>query len=180
MTAVHATATPAAPARHSRPAELARAAAAPLVSAALVIALLSIWVISGGAGTVTRIRIEIRFAAIPMRAFTAQAASAIHTAPTYITIRNLSAEPDELTSARTPDASRVLLTGPPGKDGRRPVVTGLAIPAHGSVTLSPFGPDVVLINPLPYENYMTVPLTLIFRRAGRISVAAAVTPPGAP
>ncbi len=164
----------------SRLAELARAAAAPVIAAVLVTGLLSAWVITGGAGTITRIRIQIGLAAVPMRAYAASRASAIHVAPTYLTIRNLSGEPDELLSARTPLASRVVLTGPPGSRGRRPVVAGLAIPAHGSITLSPLGADVILLDPRQYETDMTVPLTLTFRHAGQIHVDASVTAPGSP
>ena len=56
-------------------------------------------------------------------------ASTIHQAPTYLTIRNLSGQPDELLSVRTPVARRVILTGPPGPRGTRPTVPGLANPA---------------------------------------------------
>ena len=48
------------------------------------------------------------------------------------------------------------------------------IPARGTVTLTPFGTDVVLRDPARYENDATVRLTLTFRRAGRISVTADV------
>ncbi len=164
----------------SRLAELARAAAAPVIAAALVTGLLSVWVITGGAGTVSRIRVEVGLAAIPMRAYIASAASAIRTAPTYLTIRNLSSEPDELLSVRTPISSHVILAGPPGPHGVRPVVAGLAVPAHSSITLSPLGADVVLLDPVRYETDMTVPLTLTFRHAGQVRVNAAVTAPGAP
>lgn len=163
-----------------RLAELARAAAAPVIAAVLVTGLLSAWVITGGAGTVTRIRVQIGLAAIPMRAYTASGASAIHAAPTYLTIRNLSGEPDELVSVRTPLARRVLLTGPPGSGGRRPVVARLAIPAHGSLTLTPLSADAVLEDPVRYETDMTVPLTLTFAHAGQVHVDAAVTAPGSP
>ncbi len=176
-----APAPPVAPARAPRRlAELARAAAAPLISAAAITALLSAWVIAGGAGSVTRIQVQVGLAAVPMRAYTAHQASAIHSAPTYLTIRNLSGQPDELLSVSTPLARRVVLTGPPGPGGARRTVTGLAIPAHGSITLTPLSADVVLQHPAAYETDMTVPLTLIFRHAGRVQVNAAVTAPGSP
>jgi copper(I)-binding protein len=161
-------------------AELARAAAAPVISAILVTGLLSAWVITGGAGTVTRLQVQVSLAAIPMRAYTLSRARAIHTAPAYLTIRNLGSEPEQLLSVRTPISSHVILTGPPGPGGDRPVTAALAIPAHGSVTLAPFGSDVVLLNPALYETDATVPLTLIFRHAGRVHVTAVVTAPGSP
>ena len=176
-----APAPPAAPARaHGRLAEVVRAAAAPLISAILITGLLAGWVASGGAGSVTRIQVQITLAAVPMRAYLPRQASAIHQAPTYLTIRNLSSQPDELLSASSPIARRVILTGPPGPHGTRPTVPGLAIPAHGSITLSPLSDDVVLIDPAPYESEMTVPLTLVFRHAGRVQVGATVSGPGAP
>ena len=115
-----------------------------------------------------------------MRAFLPSKASTIHQAPTYLTIRNLSSQPDELLSVRTPVARRVILTGPPGPRGTRPTVAGLAIPAHGSITLSPLSDDAVLVDPARYESDMTVPLTLVFRHAGRVQVDATVTAPGSP
>jgi copper(I)-binding protein len=161
-------------------AELARAGAAPVICAAIVIAMLSVWVITGGAGTVTRVRIQIGLAAVPMRAYLPSRASAIHAAPIYLTIRNLSGVPDELVSVRSPVSSHVVFTGPPGPRGTRPVKAGLAVPAHGSITLTPFGEDVVLMDPARFEGGMTVPLTLTFRHAGQVRVNAAVTAPGAP
>lgn len=171
-------ARPAAPS--GRLAELARAAAAPVISAVLVTGLLSGWVITGGAGTVTRVEVRVTLAAVPMRAYVASRARAIHAAPTYLTIRNLASVPDELLSVGSPVSSHVVLAGPPGPRGARPVVRGITIPARGSVTLTPFSVDVVLMNPVRYEADMTVPLTLIFRHAGRVHVDAQVTAPGAP
>jgi copper(I)-binding protein len=157
-----------------------RAAAAPLISAVVMVGLLSAWVITGGAGTITRVQIQIDLAAVPMRAYSASQASAIHAAPTYVTIHNLSSAPDELVSVRSAISSHVVLTGPPGRHGTRTTVAGLAIPAHGSITLSPLTEDVVLLDPEPYETDMTVPLTLTFRHAGPVQADATVTGPGAP
>jgi len=176
-----APAPPGAPARgHGRLAEATRAAAAPLISAVLITGLLAVWVTTGGAGTVTRLRMQIVLAAIPMRGYLPSQARAIHQAPTYLTIRNLTGQPDELLSVRTAIARHVVLTGPPGPRGVRRTVAGLAIPAHGSITLSPLSDDVVLLDPAPYESDMTVPLTLVFQHAGRVQVDATVSAPGAP
>jgi copper(I)-binding protein len=168
------------PTGHGRVAELLRAAAAPVICAVAVIGLLSAWVITGGAGSVTRSQVQVSLAAVPMRAYLPGAAAAIHRATTYLTIRNLSGEPDELLSVRTPVARRVILIGPAGAHGTRPVVTRLPLPAYGRITLSPLGADVVLLDPVGYEADMTVPLTLTFRHAGQVHVSAAVTAPGAP
>ena len=157
--------------------ELARAGLAPLVCAAALIALLSGWVLAGGAGTITRVRVEVTLAAVPAQAFTARAAAG-RTTPAYLVIRNLSGQPDELLSARSPAAARVEL-------GRRTAaglaaVTGFPVPAHGTLTLSPFGSDLVLIGARPLQAGQTVPLTLVFRHAGQVNVNATVTPPGSP
>jgi len=172
-------APPAAPPRPGL-ASLAAAGAAPLICAAALTALLSAWVATGGAGTITRVRIQFSLAAVPMRAYTAQAAAARNAAATYLTIRNLSAAPDELVAARSPICRRVVLTRRAGASGSSAVVPGLAVPARGTLTLSPFGDDVVLTAPAPFESDMTIPLTLTFRHAGEVTVQAAVTAPGVP
>jgi copper(I)-binding protein len=151
----------------SRAGGLARAAAAPLACAAVLIGLLSAWVSAGGAGTVVRVRIEVTLAAIPMTSFASQGARR-PPARTYLTIKNEAGQPDVLTGARTPDARRAALSRP------------VTIPARGTVTLTPFGPDVTLIGPRRLVAGQQVPLTLIFRRAGRITVQATVTAPGTP
>jgi len=81
-------------------AELARAAAGPVACAVVLSGLLSAWVVSGGAGTLTRVRIQITLAAVPMRAFTPQAAAAAGAAHTWLTIRNLSGTPEHSLSIR--------------------------------------------------------------------------------
>ncbi|HUK71670.1 MAG TPA: copper chaperone PCu(A)C [Streptosporangiaceae bacterium] len=161
--------------------ELAMAALAPLTGAVLLIGLLSAWVATGGAGTIARVRIQVTLAAIPMRAFTPGTTSA-GAATTYLTIRNLSNRPDELLSASSPIARRIVLTTRPadGAAGPRKVVPDLVIPAHATITLSPFGNDAVLINPPPLQAGHSFPLTLTFRHGGTITIQAAITPPGAP
>ena len=56
----------------------------------------------------------------------------------------------------------------------------MTVPAHGAVTLSPLGRDVVLAGTRGLTDGQKVPLTLIFRRAGRITIMATVTAPGSP
>jgi copper(I)-binding protein len=160
--------------------DLARGAIGPVICAVLLVALLSAWVATGGAGTLSRVRIQVSLAAVPMRAFTPKAASAIGTATTFLTIRNLSDTPDELIAARSPIARHVVLTTRAGPAGPRTVVAGLAVPADGTLTLSPFGNDVVLQDPSPFETAGTVPLILTFRNAGTVTIEATVTAPGTP
>jgi copper(I)-binding protein len=160
--------------------DLVRSAAGPVISAAVLIGLLSAWVAGGGAGSIVRVRIQVILAAVPMRGYTAAADSAAKTAPAYLTIRNLSGTPDELTSVTSPDASRVVLTRDAARTATGPAVAGLVIPAHGTLTLSPLGADAVLVDPASFESEGSVPLTLTFRHAGQVTVTAMVTPPGTP
>jgi copper(I)-binding protein len=160
--------------------DLIRAVAGPVICAAVLTGLLAAWVAAGGAGTLTRVRLQVTQAAVPMRAFTPRAAAAIGTATTFLTIRNLTGTPDELVAARSPDSARVLLTERTGPAAPRTAVGALVIPAHGTLTLSPFGDDLVLEHPAPYETSSAVPLTLIFRHAGAVTLDAAVTAPGTP
>jgi periplasmic copper chaperone A len=160
--------------------DLLRAVAGPLICAVVVTGLLAAWVGSGGGGTLTRVRLQITQAAVPMRAFTPQGADAVRTATTFLTIQNLSGTPDELLAARSPFARRVVLTQRAGSAGTPAQVGALVIPAHGTLTLAPYGDDLVLQQPSPYESRATVPLTLTFRHAGTVTVDATVTGPGTP
>jgi len=160
--------------------DLIRAVAGPVICAALVTGLLAGWVAAGGAGTLTRVRLQVTQAAVPMRAFTPRAAAEIGTATTFLTIRNLTGTADELVAARSPVAARVLLTRRAGPDAPRTAAGDLVIPAHGTLTLSPFGDDLVLQHPAGYETSSAVPMTLTFRHAGTVTLDAAVTAPGTP
>ncbi len=160
--------------------DLLRAAAGPVICAVLVTGLLAAWAGTGGGGTLTRIRLQVTQAAVPMRAFTPQAADAKRTATTFVTIRNLSGTTDELIAARSPFARSVVLTRRTGSAGPSAQVGALVIPAHGTLTLTPFGADLVLQQPSPYESLATVPLTLTFRHSGTITIEATVTGPGTP
>jgi copper(I)-binding protein len=158
--------------------ELARAAAGPVICAAVLIGLLSAWVVIGGTGNIVAQQVQVTQAAVPMRAFTAADPSG--PAGTFLTIWNPGQQADELLSVSSPIAHRIVLVRRSGPDGPGLVVPGLEIPAGGTLTLTPFGTDVVLRDPARYENDATVRLTLTFRRAGRISVTATVSAPGAP
>ena len=155
--------------------DVLRAVAGPLISAVLVIGLLAAWTGTGGGGTLTRVRLQVTQAAVPMRAFLPQQAAKVPTATTFLTIRNLSGTPDELVAARSPLARSILLRQ------QAPATGGpLVIPAHGTLTLTPIGADLVLQQPSPYESLATVPLTLTFRHSGTVTIDASVTGPGTP
>ncbi len=161
-------------------AEVARAAAGPVICAVVLVAVLSGWVASRGAGTLTPVRLKITLAAVPQRAYTVKAADAAGAADTYLAISNLSSTPDELVAVRTSIASHVVLTERTGFGGKQVVVHGLAIPGNGTLSLTPLTDDVVLENPSPFEATKDVPLTLVFRHAGTVTIEAPVTPPGTP
>jgi copper(I)-binding protein len=154
---------------------LVRAGAAPVACGLVLVAVLGSWVAAGGGGTIARVRVQVTLAAIPMPSFTEAGAPAL-TSATYLTIRNLSASPDVLLSASSPAAVRVVLVRGPGAAARG----GLSLPAAGTLTLSPFGPDLVLTGPRQLEAGEQVPLILRFRHAGTVTVEASVTPPGTP
>ena len=160
--------------------DLLRAVAGPVICAVVLTGLLAAWVAAGGAGTLTRVRLQVTLAAVPMRAFTPRAAAAVGTATTFLTIKNLTGTPDELVAASSPIAGRVLLTGRSGPTAPRVVIADLVVPAHGTLTLSPFGDDLVLQDPTPFETSTAVPLTLTFRHAGTVTIDAPVTAPGTP
>jgi copper(I)-binding protein len=155
-----------------------RSAAAPLVCALVLTGLLSAWVASGGAGTLTRIRLQVTQAAVPMRGFSPQTEAG--PAVTFLTIRNLTGTTDELLAVSSPIASHVELTERVGLAGQRTAVSDLVIPAHGTLTLSPLGDDVVLQDPSRYENLASVPLRLTFRHSGTVTIDAPVSAPGTP
>ncbi len=167
-------------ARRGRLTDILRCIAGPLICVVILIALLSAWVSTGGAGTITRIRLQISLAAVPMRAYTKQAASKISTATTFLTIRNFGGTADEIVAVRSPIARRAVLIERSGPTGPSITVSSLEIPPHGTLNLSPFGDDIVLRDPSPFEDLQAVPLTLTFRHAGTVTIQAAVTAPGAP
>jgi copper(I)-binding protein len=150
-----------------------------VICAVVLIGLLTAWATSGSGGALTRTRIQVTLATVPMRAFTMQAADAVATAQVYLVIRNMDAVPDELIAARTPIADRVIFTrGGPG--GRQTQVAGLPVPAAGTLSLSPLTGGLLIEHPVPFENRQTVPLTLVFRHAGQITVDAVVSAPFTP
>jgi copper(I)-binding protein len=181
VTAQQATEAPAGPARPSgagRPrgpgAGLVRAGLAPVICAAALIGLLSAWVATGGAGTVSRVTIRIGQAAV-----TLPSSAAPNQAATFLTITNLGG-PDALLSVRSSAGQAVFVRHSGSAAGPGTVVRQVAIPAHGTLSLNPFGIDIVLQDPGPLAVGATVPLVLTFRHAGRVTVDASVTPPGTP
>jgi len=177
--AAQAPAEPTRPPRAGRPrgpgAELIRAGLAPVICGAALIGLLCAWVATGGGGTVSRVTIRVGQATV-----TLPASAAPDAADSYLTITNLGG-PDTLLSARSPASSRVVFVRHAGSAaGSGIAVRQVPIPAHGTLSLSPFGLDIVLLAPDSLTVGASVPLVLTFRHAGQVTVDATVTPPGTP
>ena len=160
--------------------DLVRAAAGPVACAVVLIGLLSAWVASGGAGTIASVRIQISRAAVPMRGYPSATVARSGPAGTFLTIVNPTSAADELIAVRSPVAAHIVLLRRTGPEDPGTVTGALTIPARSSLTLTLFGDDVVLRDPVRYESDSTVPLTMTFRHAGTVTVSADVTAPGTP
>ena len=153
---------------------LLRSAAAPVLSAAVLIGLLTVWTLTGGAGTLRPVQVDVTLAAIPLSPRPG-AGDDMPDATTYLQIRNLGSA-DELIGARSPDARGAVVV----RDGRDPLASrgrlaGVGL-APGAVTnLSPFGVDLILLHPRPLHPGEIVPVTLEFSQAGRVLVDLIVT-----
>ncbi len=160
---------------HGSATELIRAALAPVICAAALVGLLSAWVVTGGAGTVSRVTIKVGQAAV-----TLPSSFAPDVADTYLTITNLGG-PDTLLSVRSSVTSRVVLVRHTGSAaGPGAALRQVAIPGHGTLSLNPLGVDIVLQDPRSLTVGGSVPLIMTFRHAGRVTVYATITPPGTP
>ena len=160
--------------------DLARAAAGPVACAAVLIGLLSVWVVTGGTGNIVPVRIQISQAAVPMRGYPGATTAPSGPAGTFLTIVNPTSAADELIAVRSPVAAHIVLLRRTGPEDPGTVAGALTIPARSSLTLTPFGDDAVLRDPVGFESDSTVPLTLTFRHAGTVTVSADVTAPGTP
>jgi len=101
----------------------------------------------------------------------------------FLRIENASSQPDRLIGVETEMADTASLHAMI-HDGdvmkMRPVEGGISVPANGHAELAPGGNHVMLIGlreQLVKDS--TVPLTLIFERAGRIEIEAVIQAAGA-
>jgi hypothetical protein len=101
----------------------------------------------------------------------------------YMVIRDTGKAGDRLVGAATPVAAMVQVhevesVGGEMRMRERPAVE---IPPGGSVRLEPGGLHLMLVDlARPLVAGERVPLTLVFEKAGRVTVELAVAPPGAP
>jgi copper(I)-binding protein len=98
----------------------------------------------------------------------------------YLTIRNAGAA-DKLIGASSPAAEKVEphITVKDGDVSRMREVKGYAVPAKGTVELTPGGSHLMLVNiKAPLKEGDKVPLVLRFEKAGEVKTELAVRPLG--
>lgn len=96
----------------------------------------------------------------------------------YFVVRNDGAVADSLVAASTPAAARVEFHQTTVVDGmmRMRPLREIGIPAKGRVAVSPGGIHLMLVDLAgPLVAGRSVPLTLEFRRAGKVQVSLAVS-----
>jgi hypothetical protein len=103
------------------------------------------------------------------------------TAVGYLTIKNTGDSADRLIGGSTPDATKLEIHQMSMNGGimtMRPVQGGIAVPAHGSVSLAPEGYHLMFVGPKrQFKIGDHIPASLRFERAGRVDVAFAVEQP---
>jgi len=101
----------------------------------------------------------------------------------YMMIANLGAAPDRLLSVSSPIAERVEIHRTSIEDGTvrmRQVADGVTVPARGTVEFSPGGLHLILVQlKQSLRAGQSVPLTLVFERAGAFTASMSVMPMGA-
>jgi len=91
----------------------------------------------------------------------------------YVVIRN-NGPADRLVSARTSDGGRVQFRAAPGA---AVAVRSVPIPAHATLRLAPGRVHMVITGAGPLHGGKAITLTLVFARAGPLSVLAQVINP---
>ena len=100
----------------------------------------------------------------------------------YVEIKAKDGAADTLVSASSPAAGRVELHTHTMDGGvmKMRQIEKLAIPAGGSAVLKPSGDHIMLFDlKAPLKEGETVPITLVFEKAGEVKVEATVEPVGA-
>jgi hypothetical protein len=96
----------------------------------------------------------------------------------YMKIENSGDAPDRLLAVKTDAANHAMLHESRMEMGVMKMVhlpNGVEIPAHGSAQLKPLGLHVMLMGlKKPLKDGETLPLTLVFEKAGEVPVAATV------
>jgi copper(I)-binding protein len=94
----------------------------------------------------------------------------------YVVIRN-SGPGDRLIAARTSVGGRVVFRAPVGQSTTMHTIPAISIPASTTVRLVPDGLHMLITGAGPMYGGKDITLTLVFARAGPMSVVAQVTNP---
>lgn len=160
----HAGAGSAAPRKRGLSRRIAALAAVALAAA------LSAAVITGcaTAGVASAIRIATAYVPAPQSPGSTVA---------YVVIRN-NGPADRIISARTSAGGRVVFRAPTGPGARAMrTVASVPVPANGTLAMDPSGYHMLITGAGPMRGGKDITLTLVFARAGPVSVVAQVTNP---
>jgi len=106
----------------------------------------------------------------------------VSVAAAYVSLRNDGAADDRLISAASPAAESVTLHNTAEENGAatmRPLADAM-IPAGGVLEMEPGGPHLMLMDlSAPIKEGTSLPVTLVFERAGTVTVPVEVAPIGA-
>jgi copper(I)-binding protein len=96
----------------------------------------------------------------------------------YVIISNGGGTADRLVAARISVGGHVALRGPAGPDGAgMHTISAIPIPAHSTVALKPDGFHLLITSTGRIHGSRDIRLTLVFARAGPVSVLAQPTNP---
>ncbi|MFH8800921.1 copper chaperone PCu(A)C [Streptomyces sp. NPDC017936] len=146
------------------------AALVPVVTCATALALLTAYTTTGAAGEPPA-RIGVGNARIFVPPNSESTAA-------FFDISNAGAAGDVLTSVSSPDLGVTMLGRRVTKDGagRMEPLDALTIPARSRVNMTPYGVDVMVMDPPELKAGDTVRFDLWFRDSGRVSVDAVAVP----
>ncbi|WP_326758726.1 copper chaperone PCu(A)C [Streptomyces phaeochromogenes] len=149
-------------------------ALAPVAACSIALGALSTWVAAGRAGDPARIEVIAGRVFLPYGDTRDTAA--------FFRITNSGDADDRLVRVSSPGVGGEVTLGrhrtTGGGAAYRDEVDSAAVPAHGSLTMSPHGLDVILHAGERWELGDPVPFTLHFRRSGPVTVEAVVVSPG--
>ncbi|MEY9935511.1 copper(I)-binding protein [Catenulispora sp. GP43] len=147
-----------------------RAAAAPVLAAAVALILLTGWVAAGRAGTSRPVQVSDGWILVP---------SSPATTAAFFTVRNPGDVPDTLLQATSTVSSDVELSRHlhVGSEGRPEPTASLAIPARGELRMAPLVADIVIANPPDLHPGQRITVTLRFRHSGTVTVSAVAIVP---
>ncbi|TGB15163.1 copper chaperone PCu(A)C [Streptomyces sp. MZ04] len=155
---------------------LGASAAAPALAAALAgagaLAGLSAWTAAGAAGSAPELRVTAARVLLPSEGNASTAA--------VFRIRNTGGAADRLISVSSPTMGEAMLSrdAPVGeRAARMSMVDSATVPAHGTLTMTPYGLDVMVELREPLRLGQRVEFSLRFEDAGSLTTEALVVRP---